>query len=63
MRMRMRRGEEGEEEEVKDEDDDPPFMLMCFLVEGFLMPPRWAFLVWLWAVWFLDLAMAQAETV
>ena len=24
---------------------DPPFMLMCLLVEGFLIPPRWFFLV------------------
>ena len=23
-----------------------PFMLMCLLVEGFLIPPRWFFLVW-----------------
>ena len=23
-----------------------PFMLICLLVEGFLIPPRWFFLVW-----------------
>merc|ERR1719220_3451718 len=26
-------------------------------LEGFLTPLRWAFLFWLWLVWFLDLAI------
>ena len=28
------------------EMQDLPFMLICLLVEGFLIPPRWFFLVW-----------------
>lgn len=34
-----------------------PFMLMCFLSEGFFRPFLWSLRDWLWAVWFLDLAM------
>ena len=38
-----------------------PFMLMCLLREGFLSPLRWSFLLWLWAVWFLDLAILNQD--
>lgn len=32
-----------------------PFIEGCFWVFGFLIPFRWAFLFWLWLVWFFDL--------
>ena len=38
-----------------------PFMLMCLLREGFRRPLRWSFLLWLWAVWFLLLAILSRD--
>merc|ERR1719414_436396 len=35
-----------------------PFILYCFLLEGLRVGFRWAFRLWLCAVWFFDLAMA-----
>ena len=38
-----------------------PFMLMCFLSEGFFRPFLWSLRDWLWAVWFLDFAMVVCQ--
>ena len=38
-----------------------PLREECLFCFGFLMPLRWALYDWLWAVWFLDLAMVVEE--